>query len=191
MPTWLVENPTPVYMILGLIALVLAYLWSNERDKKYAIGLAIVLAAIVLVMLVSRFVVTDHERVVLAVQEMAASVKKKDVDRIFSLISDKFDVRGVSKKQFRSRVESRIQRADVTELKVWDFERPKTPPPAGKMAVWFLVKAQGEAVPGESFFRCEAFFVKDPDGQWRLSGFRLMDPQKDPTKADDLPLPLN
>lgn len=191
MPTWLVENPTPVYVILGLAGLLLAYLWSGERDKKYAIGLGVVIAAMILVMLVSHFVVTDHEKVVLAVSEMAASVKKKDVDRIFSLISDKFDVRGLNKKQFRAWVEGHIQRADVTELKVWDFERPKTPPPPGKMVVWFLVKAQGGAVPGESFFRCEAFFVKDADGQWRMSGFRLMDPQKDPTKADDLPLPLH
>src|SRR5262245_25949734 len=126
MPIWLVENPTPVYVILTLAFLGLAFgLWVRQ-EKKFAAGMAVVLALAVLVRLLDCLVVTDYERAVLNVQEMAGSVKKKDVERIFTMVSDRFEVRGVDKKRFRAWVERRIQGADVTELKVWEFERPRT-----------------------------------------------------------------
>lgn len=191
MPVWLVENPTPVYVILGLAAIVLAYVWWARQENKVLIAVAVVIGLMVLVKLLDVLIVTDQEQVVLAVQDMAGSVQKKDVNRIFGLISEKFHAFGIDKAGFRKWVERRIHDADVTGLKVWDFEPTKEAPQPNQRSILFLVKAEGHEQAGRTFFRCKATFVRDADGQWRLSGCELMSPLLDPEKAEKLSLPLH
>jgi hypothetical protein len=189
MPQWLVQDSSAVYLLLGLAALGLGVGWWVRQERRYALGLGVVLLLMLAVFLFNRFVVTDHEQLVQSVEDMAGSVQTKDVNRIFAHISERFKSGGTDKKAFRSWVEYRITGQDMTHLKVWDFEPGKQTGP-NKQSIYFLVKAQGEAVPGETFFRCEAFFERDPDGKWRMTGFRLMNPQTEPDKAEDIPLPL-
>lgn len=191
MPVWLVEHPTPVLVILGLAAIALTYVWCVRQEKKILVAIAVVIGLMVLVKLLDVLIVTDHEKVVLAVQDMAGSVQQKDVNRIFGLISEKFHAFGLDKAGFRKWVERRIHDADVTGLKVWDFEPTKDAPQPNQKSILFLVKAEGDEQAGRTFFRCKATFVRDVDGQWRLSGCELMSPLLDPEKAERLSLPLN
>lgn len=189
MPRWLVEAPTFLYLILGLAGIALgAILWVRQ-ERKFAVALVVVAGLIFLVWLLDFLIVTDRERLILHVKEMAGNVRQKDVDRIFSHISDSFHAGISDKKSFRVWVEYTMHSRDVTELKVWDFEPGDVSRIQKIGKLQFLVKGKGDLVREELYFRCQATFVLDPDGQWRLQSFELSDPMKDPGK-DRLPLPF-
>jgi hypothetical protein len=187
MPRWLVEDPSTVYFVLGLLGLGFAVGWWLKQDeRRFLFGLAGVIVLAVVVALLDRFIVTDYEQMVLDVTEMADSVAKKDGARIFTHISDKFQFAGSDKKTFRGWVDDRIKSGDVTELRVWDFESVSGDKREAK--VRFLVKGrgnQGESPP----YRCIATFALEPDGRWRMTGFELRDGLKDPDKADKIDIP--
>ena len=67
--------------------------------------------------------------------------------------------------------------------------QPEVDAAKGTASIQFMVKGDGNWVRGGEFFRCRAFFLRDPDGEWRLSGFELFEPMKDPKLAEPLPLP--
>ena len=141
-----------------------------------------------LVVLLDFLVVTDFEQLQLDVKDMAGSVAKKDVDRIFTHISDRFQMGGRDKKFFRAWVQDRIKNGEVTELVVWDFERGDISREKKAAKVMFLVKGRGPQL-NDQFFRVAATFVLEGDGQWRMTTFDLMDPIKDPAKGEKVPIP--
>src|SRR5947209_2972834 len=113
MPSWLIDDPTLVYLLLGLIAFALCVgWWMNRgeepgsmrigawfqslrsrrltRNQTYAFGLAIVFLLAVAVWQIGRLVMTDAKRIRFALQEMSAGVREKNVDKIFKHVSEKF-----------------------------------------------------------------------------------------------------
>jgi hypothetical protein len=109
---------------------------------------------------------------------MAAAVRTRDVDRIFSHISERFRVPGMDKAGFREYVEAALNGGWVDDLVLWDAEFPDE---SGR--VNFRAKPKGSRL-GEAQFIVRGQFVLDPDGQWRLGGFEVFFPA-----GDALPLP--
>jgi hypothetical protein len=179
-----------VYFVLGLAALGCATAWWMTRRGKYVIGAGVALGLILLVMLLDRWVVTDQERVVQNIQVMAASVEARDMERAFSLVSDRFHWGAADKREFRKWAESRIREGDVTDIRVWDFSRATVDRDHRTATIEFLVKGRGAWVRGGEFFRCKAKFFQDADDEWRLAGFELFQPHQDPNLASPLPIPL-
>src|SRR5262245_48630629 len=115
MPLWLVEDPSTVYFLLGIAALVFGVLLWIRQERKWLYGIGVIAVLAALVALLDFLIVTDFERMQLNVKEMSGAVAKKDVDRIFSHISDRFQMAGRDKKGFRGWVQDRIKNGDVTE----------------------------------------------------------------------------
>lgn len=189
MPHWLVQDPTYVYLVLVIATAGLGFGYWTTRQRRYAAGLAAAIALIVCAWLVDRAVVTDHERIVANVQTMASAVQRRDLDRIFELISPRFKVGGLDKKGFREWCQRVMRQEEVTSLRVWDFTPAEVEADKGTAQIQFMVKGTGTWQRGGEFFRCRAHFVRDSDGEWRLSGFELFEPMKDPKLAEPLPLP--
>jgi hypothetical protein len=59
---------------------------------------------------------------------------------------------------------------------VWDFERGEVSRAQRTAKVHFMVKARGDWRGSEAGYPCNADFVLDPDGQWRLRGFQIFNP---------------
>lgn len=190
MPHWLVQDPTTVYLILVIAAIALGFATWITRRGKYAVALAGVVALVFLVWLLDRWVVTDQERIVSHLQVMADGVQRRDLDRIFTLISPSFRVGNHNKQSFREWCQRRVTEENITDLRVWDFAPAEIDPDRGTAQIQFMVKGRGNWVRGGEFFRCRASFVRDADGEWRLSGFELFEPQKDPKVAEPYQLPL-
>lgn len=190
MPSWLVEDPTVVYFLLGLAALGLTASWWMTRHRKYAVGAGVAVLLVVLVRLLDYFVVTDQEKIVASIQVMANGVATRDIDGIFAHVSTRFRLQGIDKAGFRRWAEARIRQEDVTSIRVWDFSKGEVDRDRSMATIEFLVKGHGGWVRGGEFFRCKATFLLDPDNEWRLSGFELFQPYQDPGLASPLTIPL-
>src|SRR6202011_5814490 len=129
-------------------------------------------------------IVTDYERMVLHINDMADSVAKKDSDRIFTHISDKFQLGSATKKDLRRWVDDTIKKGDVTGLTVWDFQRGDISPEKRVGKINFMVKGRGPQVDEGKFFSCVATFALEPDGEWRMTTFDLGNPINKSEKID-------
>lgn len=174
MPRILAEDPTPVYVLLGLTSLVLlALLWST-RQGKYAVGIGVAVFLAFLVWLLDFLIVTDHEHMVLNVQTMARSVAARDLDSVFGHISEDFLYHDRDKQAFRKTAESVLNTWDIRDIKVWDFQSEEASRSSRQGRLVFKVKVKEAG--GEGFYRCRTEFILDPDGRWRLKGFKLYNP---------------
>jgi hypothetical protein len=196
MPRWLVEDPTTVYFILGLAALGLGVAFWVRQERKYLIGLGIVAALAILVALLDHFIVTDYERMVGHVNDIADAIRKKDSARIVSHVTDTFhyDQQGSgsgARDRFRKVAEPYLLEGGVTDMAVWDFEPGPMPISRAdkKAEITFMVKLHGSEA-GDKPFRCVSVFVLEPDGEWRIESFRLYTPEKDPKSKDVFHIPV-
>jgi hypothetical protein len=196
MPRWLVEDPTTVYFILGLAALACAVLFWVRQERKYLIGLGVVVGLAILVALLDYFVVTDYERMVARVKDIAEGIRKKDSARIVSHVTDTFHYHqkesgSGARDRFRKVCEPYLNQGRVTDMAVWDFEPGPMPiaRDSKKGEISFLVKLHGSDAEGYQF-RCVSTFVLEPDGEWRIDSFRLYDVLKDPRSTDVYNIPV-
>jgi hypothetical protein len=202
MPSWLVDDPTMVYLVLGLLALALGAIWWINRGEDYgkkklgwlqglkarrltpnqccAMGLTVIGFLGVIIWPLSLLVVTDHERICQAIGEMSGGVEKKDVPKIFSHVSEQFNLAGRTKESYRQEVERLIRIGEITEVAAWDFEQAKVSRQMKEATIEFKVKPKGTTTGREPFYRCRATFSLDPDGQWRLRTFVVFEPHGDP-----------
>ena len=190
MSNWLLEDPTTVYVALGLAGFALAVGWWMQPRRGYLIGLGAVIVLIGLLALVNFLVDTDGKRIQRKVQAMAAAVAARDVEGIFRHVSADFRLRGMDRSQFRQRVEEHIRRGDVQTLTVWEYQARDLSRDQRSATVTFSVKGHGPTTSGVEFYNCRAQFVLDGDGEWRLRGFDLFLPQVDPTTGQPIDLPF-
>jgi hypothetical protein len=175
MLTWLVDDPSVVYLILGVLALVLGALWWLRRRPGYLIGMAVAAGLLVLAVLVSFWVDTDAKQIKRNLDHMAAAVGAHNVDEIFAYISDDFFLdKRLDKAHFKQIAQGYLQGGQVSSLEVWDFVLVSQA--QGTATVTYKAKPKGAVFRGHEVFNCKATFVLDKDGQWRLKDFQLFDP---------------
>jgi hypothetical protein len=186
---WLFEGRLAVYVLLGAGAFGWLLLWTRDRKLVWLLGAGAFVGLVGLYFLLDRVVETDREQVTRKLGEMKAAVKARESNRIFAHISDRFRLGGLDKAGFRALVERALSQGLIHELEIWDITDPPDGwPRDGRPArVSFMAKPKGGPVfIRDEHFRVEADFVRDPDGQWRLQGFRLFNPLVD----TDKPLPI-
>jgi hypothetical protein len=188
---WLFEGRLAVYIVLGAFAFVFLLCWKQVPRRAYLIGFGVAAALLLLYFLLDRFVETDREEIQRKVEVMARNVQTGDVDAIFANVSRNFRVGSTNREGFRQFAESAIRSHRAEVVIVWDFEFPddfKSPIQVREVLsptevrerntevaqFSFLVRCRGSF--GEVFERCEARFIRDPDGQWRFFDFRLRNP---------------
>ncbi len=85
--SWLLEDPTPIYWMLGVLALALLCAVIVTKRLLYVgfAGLLLLLAGGV--WLVDYLVLTDHEAVTEACHQLAEAAERADIDRIAELLT--------------------------------------------------------------------------------------------------------
>ena len=131
-----------------------------------------------MVLLLGIFVDTDQKRIQRAIREMSEGVKERNVDKIFSHISNQFNLAGRTKESFRPMVENHIRNGDIREVAAWGFEQARFSEDKKEATIEFLIRPKGNMT--NAWYRCLATFVRDADGQWRLRTFSVFEPQIDP-----------
>jgi hypothetical protein len=195
---WLFEGRPAVYVVLAAAAVVLFVAWWQTRKRYWFYGTVAFLALVGLYFLLDRLVETDREQIVRKVEEMSAGVRDRNVDRIFANVSEQFRLNNSDRAAFRQFAERAIRAGDVTDVTVWEFQVPEDfrtkvrrtgttgPQELDAARVSFMVKPQGPRL-GAPFFRCDATFVREADGQWRLFAFQLFQPGVDSNQPFQIP----
>jgi hypothetical protein len=176
-----------VYIILGVASLLLLLRWQQTRRRTWLFAIVIVAGLAGLYFLLDRLVETGREQIERKLKEMAAGVQARNAEGIFTHISDQFRMGGLDKPTFRRFVDQVLRDRQITELEVWQFEVPPTPRSTQLVEVGFLVKPKGGITGNAAHYRCQAHFLRDSDGQWRLRDFQIFNPFVETNQPIEIP----
>jgi hypothetical protein len=177
--SWIIDNSTSVYTFLGVVSLILLFLWWRSRDRRYLYGIGGAAAIALLVALLGSFIATDFGNINGVIKEMGAAVQRKDTEGIFRHISDDFHVRSMSRAQFKAFVQQVVRNGEVTEIRTWNEQLlnvSRQGPTQGTATMRFSVKVLGPGGNDSLFGDCEATFILDKEGRWKLKGFEVFKP---------------
>jgi hypothetical protein len=171
-----------VYAILALAVIVVWYVAAGHRHRGLFILAIVGLAGLYL--LLDILVETRREQVIRKLREMAGGVAKRDADGVGRHIAKSFQTQGMNAAEFVDRVKAALEQRRIDELVVWDLDT-ELAEDEQTILVTFQAKPKINGVQTPHFF-CEATFVLESDGQWRMSGFKVF--LVDRSKPLDLPL---
>jgi hypothetical protein len=175
MLSWLVDSTTILSILLATMAIVLVGVWWRTRQRGWAASSAVCVALITGLFLLGYFVETDNQRIENAIRDLTQAFKSKDLDRMFSHVSERFHYGSINTKAaFREKVTGTLQRHDVTSVEVWDFIITQEPSrEKGTAQLQFRVKPHGNWGDDGMSYVCVADLVLDSDDIWRLTTFKL------------------
>jgi hypothetical protein len=84
------EDPTYVCAALAIAALAMAAAWYERRRRTWLVGAAAMLVLAAGLVVLERAVVTDRERILLAIDDIAAAVSRGDVDAAGKYVDESF-----------------------------------------------------------------------------------------------------
>jgi len=111
---WLTENPWPLAILCGLVALVFIVLWSNNKRGAHLLAALVCVFLAAVVFVAESMVQTDAERVELQVHRLVEAFERKDIDEVFSMLSPQLD-------KLRTAVKTASGMVDVKEIRVSDL----------------------------------------------------------------------
>ncbi len=165
---WLFEGRPFVFILLLVARLLLLVLWWQRRDRRLLVAVAAVAGAALVYFLLSFLRETDRKQIERKVDEMAAAINANNVDQLFTHVSDNFQAMSMDKKGLREQTVSAIGRFSVRNAKVTDFEVLELDREKRKAKVTFRGSADNSGTGMRLPVRCEAEFVLEKDGQWRM-----------------------
>jgi hypothetical protein len=182
LPEWLFEGQLTIFAILGAALVFLLIVWKKTPRTSYLVGCFVLAALAGAYFLLDFFVETDREKITHAFKEMSAGVQDRNVDRIFSQVSDTYNRHGQNKDSFRQASAGVINGRLVDQVVIWgweykpDYKEKESPSDARENIahVNCMVKPVGSA--GQNLYYIEAVMHRDSDGQWRLQSWEASDP---------------
>src|SRR5262245_49521741 len=103
MPTALSDPSPTLYIVLGVVAVILAALWVRKPSRGNLIQFAIGAVVLLLVFLIDTMVESPREQSVRKMQEMAAATQNRRMDEAFRHLSDSFNYNGITKSALREK----------------------------------------------------------------------------------------
>jgi uncharacterized membrane protein YeiB len=179
--SYFVETPIWAYVILTGLGLIFVTAFFVTKRVVYLWAVPILLAIAGLFFLLDYLVETDREQVERKTAELARDATEGNLAHMETLFSNRFYYSGLGGKaaimaQARRYVPAGQQRA----VEVWGME---TKVSSSKKTM--IVQCNGKAAGHFSTIHIdppflgllELTYVKDEDGQWRISGIRITDMQ--------------
>lgn len=172
MPTFLSDPSTSFYLILGIGVFIAAILFVKNRDKQSILQLVGISVLFVGLFLLDFGFESPREACIRAMKEMAEFSKNQSPDQILSHVSESFQYKSMDKNRLREMLKrSELQSIGYQGFEVWNFMRNQfTPIDETTVEIGFNAQLRGMPQTQKSVF---ATFKKDPDANWRLSGFAI------------------
>lgn len=178
--TWLFEQPlTIVLLSVGLLTgLAITWITTGYKSLLYALIAGAVLAVLLLV--AERMVVTDREAIEVTLQQMARDVASNVPARLKRHIS-------ASAPQIQAAADAEMPRYKFESLRITKIHRIDVQADAEPRTavVEFNIIARGTFGSGGDVLAdatiprwVELDLIKDPDGEWRVTGYRHAQPQQ-------------
>jgi hypothetical protein len=176
---WLFEGRMSVYVFLGGLAIILLVLWWQNRNGRFLVAVGFVVGLAGVYYLLDRLVETDREMAHRNIEEMAASVAKRDLDGLFNHISDNFiSPRKQNKTLLRIQAEDYINNGLVTSITVWQINFPEGVSREKETCNGsFMFKVRGRIMGNSEDmpFRCDGVYRFHPQHGWQLESCRITD----------------
>jgi hypothetical protein len=173
MSNWLADYAAPIYMFLGAAGVIFGVAWWQTKRGWLAVGAGAIIVLLGLFFLLRTFYPSDAELIFADIEEMAAAVQSRNLDRLFRPLADNFTFRGRNRSEFRRIAETILQNRNVTEVRVWGFQSENVSRKDGTARISFQFKPKGNWGESGAFYLCEAEFVLERDGKWRLRTFEV------------------
>ncbi len=183
MMSWPVDNATMLYWLLGGLAIVLLAGFWVTRKRFWLYGVGVIAVLVGLVVLLSSLIVTDRQQIAQSLQEIANNIQGRQPDKVFAQFSNEFRYRNQDKRTFEKRLQGVIRSGFVKECRISNVDVEDVSRANRTATVLFQAWGRGDV---EAAYRCRATYVLDPDGQWRMQGFQLLDL----LSGNEVPLPL-
>ncbi len=176
MISWIADNATLLYLLLGVIAVALGLRWRTTRQGKYLIGLGVVVGLVGLVVILSLTIVTARQQLVRAVEETAQQINAKNFDGAFRNFADKVflevhpgDKGEVPREALQKLAQDSMRSQKITGIEVWNIEVESLDPVP---VVSFYLRATD--YPG--YANCRAELTQLGEGTWRVQKLKLVLP---------------
>ena len=177
--TTLFEDPFSIYVILVLAGAAIVVAWRAGRRSGRWLATRLLIVAILAggIFAIERLVVTDRERIQLALRDIAASVPAGRIDHAMTYLDEKYlgwgSSRVVPAAAVRGVVTAAIKLA-VAKYQVQDISLVGKPriEVAGKLAeckVVAIITYLSEGLPTKHVMAWNVKWIKRPDG-WRIQG---------------------
>jgi hypothetical protein len=190
---WLFDHRSWVYLLLASdFVIVLAIWWRTRKQPLLVIagctvGLTLLFAVVDLFMRPE----TDREKLQRTVRELAASLQKPvDKSKVAECVSDRIESKkGLNKAGFESELVRLADEFDVRGVKFSDFRSINIDRAAKTASMRFNVTVDSSKIDETSTVACEAGFVLEDDGQWRLQRYKIFFPatSTDEFSSSELP----
>jgi hypothetical protein len=184
MPTALSDPSPTLYIVLAAIVVLLGSIAARRQKRSDVINFAIPALALLALFLIDRFFESPREQAVRKIQEMGKASRDKKYDDLFKHVSDSFKYKTMDKKGLMEKAKQyQGMFGGISEYALDRSQFKQIDDTTSEQA--FRVKHNGEP---ELHFQVLATFKKDPDGEWRLTTFRLFDPINS-NDEKDIPVP--
>lgn len=181
MPEFL-SDPTPTFMIvLGIFVLIAVGFWWSQRSRRSLIVIAAAVGVLGLFLLCDTLFESKREQATQHIEAMIEAMNKRDADAFVSHLSESFTMQksgaGTAGKEAirKSHVWGKIEAYDA-RVAVWDLghDSYKTIND-NEFEIGFMAKGE---IPDGGFLQryVRAFFIKDPDGEYRVKTIKFYDP---------------
>lgn len=170
MPTLLADPTSTMYIVFGAMVVILGALALRRQKKSDVITFVVAAIALLALYLVDLTNESPREQVVRKLKEMEVSSQAKSYDDVFKHISDSFQYKTLDKKALREK--ARMAENYFPEgVRIWNTGRSNY-----KLMQDGSIEQEFDVQPvNNPQFRhqCVGVFKKDPDGEYRLTTFRL------------------
>ena len=190
MPTVL-SDPAPVYLVVyALAALVALAVWYQRRDKKSRKAMIAMVSIVVLLFFFSFWFESPREKAIGRVHAVIAAMNRFDSGQAVEHVSDRFDYRGAKKSDLRNAELNQILQGHQAVISAWGFSRNDVSYDytGNAVTVGFGVNVTGTLGSRPGFY-VKATAVKDPDGEWRIGGFKVYENAMQQTNSPEFIVP--
>ena len=179
--TWLFEERTgalPVILIGVISVILLCTGWAKTGRKEVLYGLIAVIVLCALVLGMQRFVVTDGEKALATLKQIASDVERNELSAVLGHIHSRAtSIRAEAESEFPR---YRFKEVKITKIHEVEVKLDHVPP---QITIKFNVVVSGSDAEGVLGDRnvpryVVVTFEKDDDGAWRVRDYLHEDPHR-------------
>ena len=169
----LIEDPTAVLIVSGLVIVGLLISFFQTGRGLYLLWIGAVLLVTLLFLLVERYVVTDRERVEDTLFGAAEALKANDLEGTLSYLSPgAIQLQGEVRGQMRM---TEFQDAEISDLAI-EFS-PEEDPPLATANFLGRIDFKDAKIPLERVVRRVTVRLVREGDRWLINSFELNEPQ--------------
>jgi len=191
---WVIDHPGIIYLPLICAALALGAAWWVTRRRQFLIGLLIVTGLGLLFHVLTLTIDTDRKQIERSLLAMAAGLKGRPQDKVFAHISDQFLSSLMVNNSTVSWGKAELTEAAKKASRDFDLEGNVIKEMEFKSLSdsESVVTFTARPLVGKNYFTlacpCEARFVRESDGQWRMRQLKVFNPFVNTTEPLNIPL---